>query len=183
MFVLDVKQYACPFFAKCVFTATAHCTWLPKMVVYGLNPFVWNACRLLFGSFWQLFTNVFANMPIIKSMTDIGALFPHIFFFICTCLSVAICFILISLASIPCKTFWKPYFSILFEFPHSANCVTGIAAILSILCSKKYMLNILHYALGYRISLHHWRVFSDCEIFETTSFSSLTQASLATPNK
>ena len=57
-------------------------------------------------------------------------------FFICTCLSVVICFILISLASMPCKTFWKPYFSILFEFPHSVNYITDIATILLILCSK-----------------------------------------------
>ena len=82
MFVLGMKQYACPFFAKRVFTATARCTWPPKIVAYGLNPFFKTACWLLFSSFWQRFTNVFASMPNVKLMTDIGALFPHNFFYL-----------------------------------------------------------------------------------------------------
>ena len=104
-------------------------------------------------------------------------------FFICTCLSVVICFILISLASMPCKTFWRPYFSILFEFPHSVNYVTDIVMILLILCSKKVYAKYFPLCPGL---LHlpsplntHGR---GCKIFETT-FSSLTQTSLATPNK
>ena len=35
------------------------------------------------------------------------------------------------------KTFWKLYFSILFEFPHSVNRVTEFVTILLVLCSKK----------------------------------------------
>ena len=69
-------------------------------------------------------------------------------FFICTCLSVVICFILISLASMPCKTFWKPYFSILFEFPHSVNYITDIATILLILCSKNVYAKYFALCLG-----------------------------------
>ena len=40
MFLLDVKQYACPFFVKRVFTATARSTLPPQMVAHGLDTFV-----------------------------------------------------------------------------------------------------------------------------------------------
>ena len=74
-------------------------------------------------------------------------------------------------------------FSILFEFLHSVNCVTGIATILLILCSKKVYVKYFALCPG----LSHLptplnRHGCGCEIFETTSFSSLTQVSLATPN-
>ena len=104
-------------------------------------------------------------------------------FFVSACLSVVICFTLF-LASMPCKTLWKPYSSNLFEFPYSVNCVTDIATILLILCSKKVYVKYFALCPG----LPHLPSLLNThgcgsKNFETTSFSSLTQASLVTPNK
>ena len=109
--------------------------------------------------------------------------FSLIKFFICTCLSFVIYFILISLAFMLCKTFWKPYFSIQFEFPFSLNYVNDNATIL-LICSKNVYVKYFAICPGLSHFLSPLNT-GGCgwESFETTSFLSLTQASLETPNK
>ena len=149
------------------------CTWPPKMVAYGLNPFIWNAYWLRkVLQIWQMST-----WWLILGRSSL------IILFICTWLSIVIYFILTSPASIPCKTFWKRYFSIIFEFPHSVNYVTDIATILLIACLKK--IYVKYFALCPGLSHLPSTLKTHgcgCKIFKTTSFSSLTQVPLRTPN-
>ena len=183
-----MKLYAYPFFAKRVCPWPSHvATWPPKMVVYKLNPWLHINLIHLFKMLGDFFLAAFDNflqmiLPNVKLMTGIVALFPHIFF-ICTCLSVAICFILIS-GLHAMQNFLKTIFLYCIWIPHSVNYVTHITMILLILCSKKVY--VKYFAVCPRLSHLPSPLNThgcSCEIFETTFFSSLIQASLATPNK
>ena len=155
-----------------------HQKWLHMDLIHLLN-----ACWILFSSFWQLFTNVFTNMPNVKLMTGIGALVPHILFYLhmsvcCNlfCFNISgLCVMQNLLKAIFLHSISIPTFSKLCYW-HCNNFINTIFQ------EGIYQIfYIMPWAITSSFTTKYTWMWLDN--FRNHLFSSLTQASLATPNK